>query len=100
MASHIRLGTGALIMGFGLPVYPLSMIFSQSGHYLANVPVDIRDKFGHSVLHAVSDGPIMLFRLPAGEYCVIAQMNGKTLQADVRVNAAGDSRLSFDWPRA
>ena len=98
--THVRLGAGALIMGFGLPVYPLSLVFSRGGKYLADIPVDIQDKSGHSVLHAVSDEAIMLVRLPAGDYHISAKMHGMKLQHDVRVRATGDARLSFDWPKA
>jgi len=88
----------ALAMKEAQKQYPLSMIFTQGGEYLANVPVDIRDKSGKTVLHAVSNGPIMLVKLPAGEYRVSAQMNGKTLQHTAKVRAAGNTHLSFNWP--
>lgn len=90
----------ALAMKEAQKQYPLSMTFSQGGEYLANIPVDIRDKSGKTVLHAVSNGPIMLVTLPAGEYRVSARMNGKTLQHTATVKPAGNTHLSFNWPLA
>ena len=90
----------ALAMKEAQKKYPLSMTFSEGREYLASIPVDIKDRTGHVVLHAVSDGPIMLVKLPAGEYRVSARMNGKTLQHTAKVKATGDTHLSFDWPLA
>ena len=50
--------------------YPLSMIFSagKDNEYLADVKVNIKDKAGKDVLNAVSNGPIILVKVPAGRY--------------------------------
>jgi len=82
--------------------YPLSMVFSakKDNEYLADVHVDIRNKAGKEVLNTVSDGPIMLVKLPAGSYKVSAQVGGKTLHRSVRIPAKGDEQLNFHWPHA
>ncbi len=82
--------------------YPLSMTFSagKRGAYLAGVQVTITDKSGGTVLQTVSEGPIMLVRLPSGVYRVDAQANGKTLQREARVASSGATHLSFNWPDA
>ena len=92
----------ALAMKAEAKHYPLSMVFSEGkrGEYLANVGVTIRNSLGKIVLVTVSDGPIMLLKLPAGEYKVAATANGKTLHRSVIVGHKGDMALSFNWPKA
>jgi hypothetical protein len=82
--------------------YPLSMVFSatKTNEYLADVLVTLKNEAGKKLLSAVSDGPIMLVKLPAGEYKVAAEINGKTLHRTVRVSGKGDRRLEFHWPQA
>jgi hypothetical protein len=82
--------------------YPLSMIFSaaKDNEFLADVRVTIKDKAGKEMLSAVSDGPIMLVKLPAGKYTVAAEAHGKTLQRIVQVPAKGDRQVSFHWAQA
>jgi len=82
--------------------YPLSMIFSagKDNEYLADVKITIKDKAGKEVLNAVSNGPIMLVKVPAGRYTVTAERNGKTLHHAVRVNHRGDKLVNFHWPSA
>src|SRR5215472_8414834 len=65
--------------------YPLSMVFSaaKDNEFLANVQVTIKNAGGKEMLTAVSDGPIMLVKLPAGKYSVAAQVDGKTLHRTV-----------------
>lgn len=82
--------------------YPLSMIFSgaKDNEYLANVKVSIKNQAGKEMLSAVSDGPIMLVKLPAGKYKVAAEAHGKTLHRTVQVPARGDRQVSFHWAKA
>ena len=82
--------------------YPLRIFFSieNTVEYLADVRVTIKDHTGTDVLSATSEGPIMLVKLPAGEYTVVAEAFGKTLRDTVTVGAKGGERLSFHWPSA
>jgi len=82
--------------------YPLSMVFSaaKDNEFLAAVRVTIKHPSGKEMLSAVSDGPIMLVKLPAGKYTVAAEAHGKTLHRTVQVPARGDRQLSFHWPQA
>src|SRR5215472_2576099 len=82
--------------------YPLSMIFSEAkdNEFLADVQVTIKDKAGKEMLSAVSDGPIMLVKLPAGKYNVAVESHGKTLHRTVQVPAKGDRQVSFHWTQA
>lgn len=80
--------------------YPLSLTFSEGkrGEYLAGVQVTIRDPAGDTLLQTVSDGPIMLVKLPSGDYHISAQANGKTLERDAKVASNHGTHLSFNWP--
>ncbi|HKW37692.1 MAG TPA: carboxypeptidase regulatory-like domain-containing protein [Burkholderiales bacterium] len=82
--------------------YPLSMVFSaaKDNEFLADVQVKIKNNAGKEVLNAVSDGPIMLVKLPAGKYTLAAEAHGKTLHRTVQVPARGDRQVSFHWPQA
>ena len=82
--------------------YPLSMVFSEGKHneYVADVRVTIKDKTGKTVLNTVSNGPIMLARLPAGTYSVTAEMGGKAQHRTAKVSDKGDVMESFHWPHA
>ncbi len=79
--------------------FTLSLVFAQNkrGEYLSDVKVSIKDKAGKSVLEAVSDGPMLLARLPAGAYTVSAEYDGKTLTRTVRVEGKGVTRAGFVW---
>jgi len=82
--------------------YPLSMIFTEGkrNEYLADVQVSIKDHTGKTVLQAPSNGPIMLVKLPHGQYQVTAQVNGKALHRTAKVADKGDTHLWFMWPSA
>jgi hypothetical protein len=82
--------------------FALSLLFAQSkrGEYLSDVKVSIKDKAGKTVLEAVSDGPMLLARLPAGVYKVSAEHGGTVLVKTVQVESKGVARASFVWQPA
>jgi hypothetical protein len=82
--------------------YPLSMVFSEGKHdeYVADIGVTVKDSSGKVVLHTTSGGPIMLVKLPPGNYTVVADMGGKTQRRSAKVAAKGDTNLSFHWSHA
>ena len=82
--------------------YPLSLLFTagKRGAYVANVQVTVRNANGKVLLDSASSGPIMLVRLPRGEYRVSAELRGEAKQASVKVPEKGTSTLSFNWPSA
>lgn len=82
--------------------FTLSLLFAQTkrGEYLSDVKVSIVDKAGKTVLEAVSDGPILLARLPAGAYQVSADYDGKVLVKTVRIEGKGVTRAGFVWQPA
>ncbi len=82
--------------------FNLSLLFAQNkrGEYLSDIKVSIADKAGKTVLKVVSDGPMLLVRLPAGAYKVSANHVGNTLVKAVQVEAKGVTRASFVWQPA
>lgn len=105
MVTYLSGGIGsdeALAMRQAAQRYPLSMVFSAGRHneFVADVYVTIKDKSGKTVLNTVAEGPIMLAKLPPGEYSVIVDMDGKTLRRKAEVSAKGDIQESFHWPHA
>jgi len=82
--------------------FTLSLLFAQTkrGEYLADVNVSIRDKDGALMLEAVSDGPMLLARLPAGIYKISAEHQGTVLAKTVRVDAKRVAHAVFVWQPA
>ncbi len=79
--------------------FSLSLLFAQTkrGEFVSDVKVSIKDKSGKTVLEAVSDGPVLLARLPSGAYTVSADYDGKILVKKVQVDAKGVTRAGFVW---
>ena len=79
--------------------FTLSLLFAQykRGEYLSDVKVSIKDKAGKTVLDAVSDGPMLLAKLPAGVYKISAEHDGSALSKTVRIGAKGVTRAVFVW---
>lgn len=82
--------------------FTLSLLFAQTkrGEFVSDVKVSIKDKTGKTVLEAMSDGPVLLARLPAGAYTVSADYDGKVLVRKVQVDAKGVTRSGFVWQPA
>ena len=82
--------------------FSLSLTFAATkrGEYLSDVKVSIKDKAGKTVLEAVSDGPMLLARLPAGVYRISAEHGGNALAKTVRVEPKGVTRAAFVWKAA
>ena len=78
--------------------YNLKMVFAaQTGNYLADTHVVIKDMQGKTVLNAVSGGPWFYAKLPAGQYTIIATTAGKSEKQKVAINSAGHSVRYFYW---
>jgi hypothetical protein len=76
--------------------YNVKLVFTLTeGNYLADVAVAIKDAAGSVVLATHALGPILLARLPRGEYTVDATHDGRT---QTRKLTAGD-RLRTEYLR-
>ena len=78
--------------------YNLKLVFTLTeGNYLADVAVVLKNASGGVVLATQSPGPILLARLPRGEYTVDATYDGRT---QTRKIAAGERMRTeyMRWP--
>jgi len=65
--------------------------------YLSGVRVDIKDTADQTVLSTVSEGPLLLARLPAGKYSISATDAGSTESRTIVVSEGKPQRVVFDW---
>jgi hypothetical protein len=72
---------------------------TKDGKYIGRADVRIVNQQGQSVLSTVSDGPLLLAKLPAGNYKVEATAEGQSLSQDVAVPAAGQKQMVLTWPQ-
>lgn len=86
--------------------YALTLEFASSrsaegdvspGAYLADVKVDIRDAQGRQMLDTTAQGPLLLVRLPPGDYTVVADWNGVRKQHDVDLPEGARRHVVFMW---
>lgn len=79
--------------------FPLNLIFTagKESAYVGRVRVVIEDSAGEVLVDTVSDGPIMLVRLPSGTYRVSAESRGRVMEQIVHVDARGFRRVDFHW---
>jgi hypothetical protein len=78
--------------------YNVQLIFAaKEGHYVAEVHVTIADERGSTVLEAVSEGPWLYTKLPAGTYTIMAQVNGQTQRRVVHVGQQHQTPPQFYW---
>ncbi len=86
--------------------YALTLEFASSrtaegdvspGAYLADVKVDIRDAQGRQMLDTTAQGPLLLVRLPPGDYTVEASWNGVRKQHSVDLSVGARRHVVFMW---
>lgn len=80
--------------------YNLKLIFAvQQGNFVSDVQVTITDGSGKTLLAAVSDGPWLFAKLPAGAYTIAATHLGQTISKPAKVGASGRTQVSLVWAR-
>jgi len=86
--------------------YALTLEFASSrtaegdvspGAYLSDVKVDIRDAQGRQMLDTTAQGPLLLVRLPPGDYTVVADWNGVRKEHAVDLPAGARRHVVFMW---
>jgi len=80
--------------------YPLSVEFLKHAtpvEHLASVDVTISDAQGTTDLSAVSVGPYLLAKLPAGKYTIAATHSGQTKSRGFVIAANKPEHLTFEW---
>ncbi|CAG0992943.1 hypothetical protein MTYP_02382 [Methylophilaceae bacterium] len=80
--------------------YPLELMFVRkaraSEQFLASIPVTIKDGKGNLVLETVTQGPILLVKLPAGKYVATGEYNGVVKTHRLAVTQKYQ-RVAFVW---
>lgn len=82
--------------------WPLEVVFREKDgakeRGLENMPVTIADASGKPVFDGISTGPVLLVRLPRGEYTVTTHWDAWSFSRPVTV---GDDRerVVFEWKR-
>lgn len=84
----------AFAAGFNLKL----LLAHKSGEYIGDVQIVIVDGKGKEILKAVSEGPIFMANLPAGQYEVIATTEGLTQKLRATVVNGKLGMLVFRWP--
>jgi hypothetical protein len=78
--------------------FNLKLVFAlQSGNYVSDVKVVIADAKGKTLLDAISAGPWLLAKLPAGNYQILATFEGKDVKRPVTIGTAKLQTVDFRW---
>lgn len=83
--------------------WPLQLMFSEVqkgttvGAWVADVDIKITDKDGNSVLSTISEGPIVLVKLPAGSYTLNANYLGKLATRTFTIQDGRSQTVSVSW---
>jgi hypothetical protein len=79
--------------------YNLKLVFTEaSGTFLADLPVDINDKSGKTVVNTTTKGPILLVNLPAGIYTVKVADGDVKQQQKLTVSDRSQRIYQFRFP--
>jgi hypothetical protein len=79
--------------------YNLRLLFAarDSGEFVADVKVTIRDAKGKTVLEAASVGPRFFAKLSPGSYKITAENNGTAMTRAVRISSKRAVSQAFYW---
>jgi hypothetical protein len=67
------------------------------GEFVAGADVAIRNASGDEILRAQIEGPLLLVRVPPGQYSIDANWQGVHKQSRVDVTAAGHKHIVMAW---
>ncbi|MNP26018.1 hypothetical protein D3C76_1188500 [compost metagenome] len=59
--------------------------------------MDIQNAQGNSLLSVQDAGPLLYVQLPPGQYRVIGQADGTTVQQHVTVNGKAPATVNLNW---
>ena len=81
------------------PGYDLHVTLStgSEGKFQTGAQVDIQSAQGQSVLSLSDVGPLLFVQLPPGQYKVVANAQGQTLQQPVVVTGKTPARVDLNW---
>lgn len=70
---------------------------SGRGVWIAGIDVRVLNAKQQNILETVSDGPLMLLNIPAGQYTVEASYQGKLLKRSVILKEGDSQKLTLFW---
>ncbi|MFJ4432412.1 carboxypeptidase regulatory-like domain-containing protein [Pseudomonas sp. NPDC089395] len=81
------------------PGYDLHVELSTGpdGKFQSGASVDIQNAQGSSLLSLQDAGPLLYVQLPPGQYRVIGQADGTTVQQHVTVNGKAPATVNLNW---
>ena len=84
--------------------YPLMLELVAPGggwhdQYVADAQVEIDDPAGKALLTTMVDGPLLLVRLPAGNYALHVAWNGAVERRNVTIARGEQQHVVFEFPR-
>ena len=78
--------------------FNLKMVLAdKAGEYLSDVRVTITDIGGRVLLDAVTEGPLLMAKLPAGRYRVDATFDGRPKRQNIAVTTNKLTSVGFQW---
>jgi hypothetical protein len=99
VAGGVGLNARTMLSNEARPEHNVKMLFSlDTGNYLADVGVQVRDQKGRNVIDGVSDGPWLFAKLQPGNYTATATYNGQSVTKQFSVGRSGQHVAHFRWP--
>lgn len=81
------------------PPHNVKMVFAlNTGNYVSDVQVQVKDSAGKVVLDDTSNGPWLYAKLPPGSYSATATYNGNAVTQRFSVGKSGVRTAHFRWP--
>lgn len=81
--------------------WPLMVDFSQNLEkrdvWISQVDLRIQDAKGTRIFAAMTDGPLLLVRLPSGNYVLVATYEGVTKTQKIQITDNKLLRVSLNW---
>lgn len=70
---------------------------TSGGEFISDVNVQIKDAKGNAVLETVTEGPMLMAKLPSGTYLISATKFGETKTQTVQVSEKGSKKINIFW---
>lgn len=79
--------------------YSLLLAFTEkdTGHYIGQVQVTLKDRSGKPVLDVESEGPCFFAKLQPGQYSLLASYQGQVQKRSIEIKEHGQSAMVLRW---